>query len=246
MKFLLHYHQNNIIGSLILIEELFKRNVKNFIFSSSATVYGEANIVPITEDCPKGKIVSPYGKTKSMIEDMLMDISKADKEFSCTILRYFNPIGAHKSGRIGEDPMDIPNNLMPYITQVAIGKLPRLRAFGNDYNTNDGTGVRDYIHVMDLANGHVKALQNMKKGVCIYNLGTGNGNSVLELVKAFEEINNVNVPYYITDRRPGDVGECYCSAKKAEKELGWKAEKTIREMCEDAWRWQKNNPNGYR
>ena len=246
VSFPLYYFQNNIIGSLILVEELFKRNVKKLIFSSSATVYGEPAFVPITEECPKGEIPSPYGKTKSMIEEMLEDISKADKEFAVTLLRYFNPIGAHESGRIGEDPNDIPNNLMPYITQVAVGKLPRLRVFGDDYPTRDGSGVRDYIHVSDLANGHVKALQNMKKGVSVYNLGTGTGTSVLEMIDAFETANNVNVPYYITDRRPGDVGECYCSAEKAERELGWKATRDIKKMCEDAWNWQKNNPQGYR
>lgn len=246
VSFPLYYFQNNIIGSLILVEELFKRNVKKLIFSSSATVYGEPAFVPITEECPKGEIPSPYGKTKSMIEEMLEDISKADKEFAVTLLRYFNPIGAHESGRIGEDPNDIPNNLMPYITQVAVGKLPRLRVFGDDYPTRDGSGVRDYIHVSDLADGHVKALQNMKKGVSVYNLGTGTGTSVLEMIDAFETANNVNVPYYITDRRPGDVGECYCSAEKAERELGWKATRDIKKMCEDAWNWQKNNPQGYR
>ena len=246
VSFPLHYFQNNIIGSLIMVEELFKRNVKKLIFSSSATVYGEPAFVPITEECPKGEIPSPYGKTKSMIEEMLTDISKADKEFSVALLRYFNPIGAHESGRIGEDPNDIPNNLMPYITQVAVGKLPRLRVFGDDYPTRDGSGVRDYIHVTDLADGHVKALQNMKKGVSVYNLGTGTGTSVLEMINAFETVNKVNVPYYITDRRPGDVGECYCSAEKAERELGWKATRDIEKMCADAWNWQKNNPQGYR
>lgn len=245
VSFPLYYFQNNIIGSLILLEELFKRNVKKLIFSSSATVYGEPEFVPITEECPKGEIPSPYGKTKSMIEEMLEDLSKADKEFSVSILRYFNPIGAHESGRIGEDPNEIPNNLMPYITQVAVGKLPRLRVFGDDYPTKDGSGVRDYIHVSDLADGHVKALQKMKKGVSVYNLGTGTGTSVLEMIAAFESANKVNVPYYITDRRPGDVGECYCSADKAERELGWKATRDIKKMCEDAWKWQKNNPNGY-
>ena len=246
VSFPLYYFQNNIIGSLILVEELFKRNVKKLIFSSSATVYGEPAFVPITEECPKGEIPSPYGKTKSMIEEMLMDISKADKEFSAALLRYFNPIGAHESGRIGEDPNDIPNNLMPYITQVAVGKLPRLRVFGDDYPTRDGSGVRDYIHVTDLADGHVKALQHMKKGVSVYNLGTGTGTSVLEMINAFETVNKVNVPYYITGRRPGDVGECYCSAEKAERELGWKATRDIEKMCADAWNWQKNNPQGYR
>ena len=246
VSFPLYYFQNNIIGSLIMVEELFKRNVKKLIFSSSATVYGEPAFVPITEECPKGEIPSPYGKTKSMIEEMLMDISKADKEFSAALLRYFNPIGAHESGRIGEDPNDIPNNLMPYITQVAVGKLPRLRVFGDDYPTRDGSGVRDYIHVTDLADGHVKALQHMKKGVSVYNLGTGTGTSVLEMINAFETVNKVNVPYYITGRRPGDVGECYCSAEKAERELGWKATRDIEKMCADAWNWQKNNPQGYR
>ena len=246
VKVPLLYFQNNIIGSIILFEELFKRNVKKLIFSSSASVYGEPDSVPITEEHPKHMASTPYAESKSMIEEMLIDISRADKSFSCAIMRYFNPIGAHESGLIGEDPRDIPNNLMPYITQVAVGRLPELRVFGDDYGTKDGTGVRDYIHITDLAGGHVKALQKLKKGVNIYNLGTGKGSSVLEMVKAFEESTGVNVPYKITDRRPGDIGECYCSAEKAERELGWKAEKGIKKMCEDAWNWQKNNPDGYR
>ena len=246
VQFPIYYYENNVAGSLILFEELLKRNVKKLLFSSSATVYGEPERIPLTEDCRTGKnIPSPYGKTKFMIEEMLFDIVDADKSFSTAILRYFNPIGAHESGLIGEDPNDIPNNLMPFITQVAVGRLPRLRVFGNDYGTKDGTGVRDYIHVCDLADGHVKALENMKEGISVYNLGTGNGTSVLEMVDAFHEANNVNIPYFIADRRPGDVGECYCSADKAKKELGWEATRDIKKMCEDAWNWQKNNPNGY-
>ena len=246
MHFPIHYFHNNIIGTVTLVEELFKRNIKKFVFSSSAAVYGEPDFVPITEDSPKKEVPSPYGKTKAMLEDMLMDVSVADKEFACTILRYFNPIGAHESGRIGEDPSDIPNNLMPYITQVAIGKLPVLQVFGDDYDTVDGTGVRDYIHVTDLANGHVKALQKIKKGVNIYNLGTGEGTSVLQVINAFKEATGADVPYQITDRRPGDIGKSYCSAEKAERELDWKAGKNIKKMCTDAWKWQTNNPEGYR
>ena len=241
----LMYYQNNITGSLVLFEELAKRNVKKVIFSSSATVYGDPAFVPITEDCPKGVITNPYGRSKSMIEEILMDICVSDPDWEVVLLRYFNPVGAHESGRIGEDPNGLPNNLMPYISQVSVGKLPRLNVFGDDYDTPDGTGVRDYIHVVDLSDGHVKALENMKKGVSIYNLGTGNGTSVLEMVKAYEEASGVEIPYVITDRRPGDVGNVYCDASKAKKELGWKAVRDIKQMCADTWNWQSHNPNGY-
>ncbi|WP_026505922.1 UDP-glucose 4-epimerase GalE [Butyrivibrio sp. NC3005] len=241
------YYENNINGTLVLIDVMRKHNVKNFIFSSSATVYGNPEFIPITEECPKGVCTNPYGWTKHMLEQILTDIQKADNEWNIVLLRYFNPIGAHKSGTMGENPNGIPNNLMPYITQVAVGKLDHLNVFGNDYDTHDGTGVRDYIHVVDLAKGHVKALKKLEKGsgLSIYNLGTGIGYSVLDIVKNFEEANGVKIPYVIAPRRAGDIATCYSSAKKAEEELGWKAENGIREMCEDSWRWQKNNPNGY-
>ena len=224
-----------------------KHNVKNIIFSSSATVYGNPAEIPITEACPKGECTNPYGWTKSMLEQILSDIQKADNEWNVILLRYFNPIGAHKSGTMGENPNGIPNNLMPYITQVAVGKLPQLGVFGDDYDTPDGTGVRDYIHVVDLAVGHVKALKKIeeKAGLKIYNLGTGTGYSVLDLVKNFEAATGVKVPYAIKPRRAGDIAACYADAKLAREELGWTAERGIREMCEDSWRWQKNNPNGY-
>ena len=241
------YYENNIAGTLTLVDVMRKHNVKNIIFSSSATVYGDPAIIPITEECPKGQCTNPYGWTKSMLEQILSDIQKADPEWNVVLLRYFNPIGAHKSGTIGENPNGIPNNLMPYITQVAVGKLKELGVFGNDYDTPDGTGVRDYIHVVDLAKGHVKALKKIeeKAGLKIYNLGTGNGYSVLDIVKNFEAATGVKIPYVIQERRPGDIATCYASAEKAEKELGWKAEFGIKEMCEDSWRWQSNNPNGY-
>ncbi|MCR5031984.1 MAG: UDP-glucose 4-epimerase GalE [Lachnospiraceae bacterium] len=241
------YYNNNITGTLTLLDVMRQHNVKNIIFSSSATVYGTPAFVPITEECPKGTCTNPYGWTKSMLEQVLMDVQKADPEWNVVILRYFNPIGAHKSGTIGENPNGIPNNLMPYITQVAVGKLKELGVFGNDYDTPDGTGVRDYIHVVDLALGHVKALKKLApgSGLNIYNLGTGHGYSVLDIVKNFEEANGVKIPYSIKPRRAGDIATCYASAEKAEKELGWKAERGIREMCEDSWRWQKNNPNGF-
>jgi UDP-glucose 4-epimerase len=241
------YYNNNITGTLTLLEVMKKHNCKNIIFSSSATVYGDPVEIPITENCPKGQCTNPYGWTKSMLEQILMDIQKADNEWNIVILRYFNPIGAHKSGRIGENPNGIPNNLLPYVTQVAVGKLPQLGVFGNDYDTHDGTGVRDYIHVVDLALGHVKALKKIeeKAGLCLYNLGTGVGYSVLDIVKNFEEANGLTIPYVIKDRRPGDIATCYADAKKAKEELGWEAQYGIREMCEDAWRWQKNNPNGF-
>ena len=242
------YYENNIGGTLVLVDVMRKHGCKNIIFSSSATVYGAPETMPITEDCPKGTVTNPYGWTKYMLEQVLSDIQKADPEWNVVLLRYFNPIGAQKSGTIGEDPNGIPNNLMPYITQVAVGKLPQLGVFGNDYPTHDGTGVRDYIHVVDLAKGHVCALQAIAKkcGLGIYNLGTGQGYSVLDLVKAFEAATGVKVPYVIKPRRSGDVAECWSDPSKAAKELGWKAQYGVQEMCEDAWRWQKNNPNGYR
>jgi UDP-glucose 4-epimerase len=241
------YYENNISGTLTLLDEMRKHNVKNIIFSSSATVYGNPAIIPITEECPKGVCTNPYGWTKHMLEQILTDIQKADNEWNVVLLRYFNPIGAHKSGTMGENPNGIPNNLMPYITQVAVGKLDHLNVFGDDYDTPDGTGVRDYIHVVDLAKGHVKALKKLEPGtgLSLYNLGTGVGYSVLDIVKNFEEANGVKIPYVIAPRRAGDIATCYSDASKAEKELGWKAENGIREMCEDSWRWQKNNPNGY-
>ena len=241
------YYENNIAGTLTLVDVMRKHNVKNIIFSSSATVYGDPVQIPITEECPKGQCTNPYGWTKSMLEQVLTDIQKADPEWNVMLLRYFNPIGAHKSGTIGENPNGIPNNLMPYITQVAVGKLKELGVFGNDYDTPDGTGVRDYIHVVDLAKGHVKALKKIGEnpGLAIYNLGTGKGYSVLDIVKNFEAATGVKIPYVIKPRRAGDIATCYCDASKAEKELGWKAENGIREMCEDSWRWQSNNPQGY-
>ena len=241
------YYNNNIAGTLVLIDVMRNHGVKNIIFSSSATVYGDPAFVPITEECPKGQCTNPYGWTKSMLEQIFMDIQKADPEWNIVLLRYFNPIGAHKSGTIGENPNGIPNNLMPYVTQVAVGKRPELGVFGNDYDTHDGTGVRDYIHVVDLARGHVKALKKIeeKAGLKIYNLGTGNGYSVLDIVKNFEAATGVEIPYSIKDRRPGDIATCYSDASKAERELDWKAEYDIKDMCADSWRWQKMNPNGY-
>ncbi|MDO4679330.1 MAG: UDP-glucose 4-epimerase GalE [Eubacteriales bacterium] len=241
------YYENNIAGTLTLVDVMRQHGVKNIIFSSSATVYGDPAIIPITEECPKGQCTNPYGWTKSMLEQILSDIQKADPEWNVVLLRYFNPIGAHESGTIGENPNGIPNNLMPYITQVAVGKLKELGVFGNDYDTHDGTGVRDYIHVVDLARGHVKALKKIeeKAGLNIYNLGTGNGYSVLDIVKNFEKANGVKIPYTIKPRRPGDIATCYADPAKAEKELGWKAEFGILEMCRDSWKWQSNNPNGY-
>lgn len=241
------YYDNNISGTLVLLDVMRKNGCKNIIFSSSATVYGNPAIIPITEECPKGECTNPYGHTKSMLEQMLMDMQHADPEWNVVLLRYFNPIGAHKSGLIGENPNGIPNNLMPYITQVAVGKLKELNVFGNDYDTPDGTGVRDYIHVVDLATGHVKALKAIenKCGLAVYNLGTGKGYSVLDVVKAFEEANGIKIPYVIRERRSGDIATCYANPAKAEKELGFKAKYGIKEMCEDSWRWQKNNPNGF-
>ena len=244
----LEYYKNNISGTLVLLEEMRKYGVKNMIFSSSATVYGNPERIPIDEECKKGVCTNPYGWTKSMLEQVFVDIQKADPEWNIILLRYFNPIGAHKSGLMGEDPNGIPNNLMPYVTQVAAGKLKELGVFGNDYDTPDGTGVRDYIHVVDLACGHVKALQKIKEkcGLEIYNLGTGNGYSVLDIVKNFEKATGIKIPYRIKPRRPGDIATCYCDPSKAERELGWKAENDILDMCKDAWNWQSKNPNGYK
>lgn len=241
------YYHNNISGTLTLVDVMRKNGCKNIIFSSSATVYGDPAEIPITEDCPKGQCTNPYGWTKSMLEQILSDLHRADSAWNVILLRYFNPIGAHESGRMGENPSGIPNNLMPYITQVAIGRRPELNVFGDDYDTPDGTGVRDYIHVVDLAVGHVLALKKIREnaGLCIYNLGTGRGYSVLEIVKNFEEANGVKIPYVVRERRPGDIAACYCDPGKAERELGFLAKRGIREMCGDSWRWQKNNPNGY-
>lgn len=240
------YYHNNITGSLILCELMAKYNVKKIVFSSSATVYGMNNTSPLTEDLPLST-TNPYGSTKLMIEQILRDVFTSDKEWSIALLRYFNPIGAHESGRIGEDPNGIPNNLMPFITQVAVGKREKLNIFGSDYETHDGTGVRDYIHVVDLANGHLKALEVVLKtsGVDAYNLGTGIGYSVLDVVKAFEVATNVKLPYVLAPRRPGDIAECYANPDKALKVLGWSAKRSIEDMCRDSWRWQSRNPEGY-
>lgn len=244
----LEYYHNNITGTLVLCDAMRKHGVKKMIFSSSATVYGDPAFIPITEECPKGKCTNPYGQTKSMLEEMLIDIQKADPEWTIILLRYFNPVGAHESGLIGEDPAGIPNNLTPYITQVAVGKLKEVGVFGDDYDTPDGTGVRDYIHVVDLANGHVKALQKFDEtpAVHIYNLGTGHGYSVLDMIKAFSKAVGKEIPYSIKPRRPGDIATCYADPAKAKAELGWVAERGIDEMCADGWRWQFQNPNGYR
>ena len=244
----IEYYYNNIAGTLVLCDVMRKHNVKNIVFSSSATVYGDPAFIPITEECPKGKITNPYGQTKGMLEQVLEDIHVSDPEWNVILLRYFNPIGAHKSGLIGEDPKGIPNNLVPYIAQVAVGKLKCLGVFGDDYDTPDGTGVRDYIHVVDLAKGHVKALKKIedKSGVTIYNLGTGKGYSVLDVVKAYEKACGKPIPYEIKPRRAGDIATCYSDASKAKEELGWEAEFGIDRMCEDSWRWQSMNPDGYR
>ena len=243
----LEYYKNNISGTINMCEVMREYGVKNIIFSSSATVYGDPEEVPITEECPKGQCTNPYGWTKSMLEQILTDLHVADPEWNVILLRYFNPIGAHKSGLIGEDPKGIPNNLLPYVAQVAVGKLPCLGVFGDDYDTPDGTGVRDYIHVVDLAKGHVKAINKIKEnpGVKIYNLGTGKGYSVLDVVKAFEKACGKKIPYEIKPRRAGDIATCYSDATLAKKELGWEAEYGIDEMCADSWRWQSMNPDGY-
>ncbi len=240
------YYYNNIVGSLILAELMAKHDVKKIVFSSSATVYGMNNVSPLTEDLPLST-TNPYGSTKLMIEQIFQDIYVSDKEWSIALLRYFNPIGAHESGRIGEDPKGIPNNIMPYITQVAVGKRDKLSIFGDDYDTLDGTGVRDYIHVVDLAKGHLKAVEKVigTKGIESYNLGTGIGYSVLDLVKNFEEATGAKVPYVITKRRPGDIATCFSDPTKALKELDWKTEKTLKDMCKDSWKWQSNNKAGY-
>ncbi len=265
----LEYYWNNVAGSLVLFDVARKHSVKNVIFSSSATVYGDPEFIPITEDCPLHECTNPYGETKAMLERILTDFYKADPEWNIVLLRYFNPIGAHESGRIGEDPKGIPNNLLPYVAQVATGKLECINVFGNDYPTPDGTGVRDYIHVVDLARGHVQALEWMggkvgtgaaigigsyqgepqkdgtRAGVGIFNLGTGKGTSVLEVIHAFEKACGKTLPYVIQARRPGDIAENYAACNKAKEELGWVAEYDVDRMCQDAWRWQSNNPNGY-
>ena len=247
------YYENNINGTLVLLDVMRRQGCKNIIFSSSASVYANPAQIPITETCPKGHCTNPYGQTKSIVEEILTDMHTADvktkdpRPWNVVLLRYFNPIGAHASGLIGEDPNGIPNNLMPYITQVAVGKLDTLHVFGDDYATPDGTGVRDYIHVVDLAKGHVNALKAIEEncGVAVYNLGTGRGYSVLEVVHAFEEVSGVKIPYVIEERRPGDIAVCYSDPGKAKRELGWKAELDIYDMCRDSWNWQKKNPEGY-
>lgn len=240
------YYRNNIVGTLNLCEVMQRRNVKNLVFSSSATVYGEPSTVPIREDFPLS-CTNPYGRTKLIIENLLRDVHAADPAWNVALLRYFNPVGAHRSGEIGEDPNGIPNNLMPYIAQVAVGKLEKLFIFGNDYDTYDGTGIRDYIHVVDLARGHLKALDKLggDPGVVTYNLGTGRGYSVMDMVKAFSRASGRTINYAITGRRPGDIACCYADPSLAERELGWKAELGLEEMCADAWNWQVKNPNGY-
>ena len=243
----IEYYHNNIGSTLTLCDVMRKHGVKKIVFSSSATVYGDPAFVPITEECPLGETTNPYGATKSMQERILTDIWKSDNEWRVMLLRYFNPIGAHESGKIGEDPKGIPNNLLPYVAQVASGKLEKVHVFGNDYPTPDGTGVRDYIHVVDLAKGHVSAIRGMEKleGVNIFNLGTGVGYSVLDIIKAFDKACGKELPYVIDPRRPGDVAECYSDPSKAEAMLGWRAEKGIEDMCTDAWNWQSKNPEGY-
>lgn len=243
----IEYYQTNINGTLNLLRSMREHGCKNIIFSSSATVYGDPAEIPITENCPKGTCTNPYGWTKWMQEQILTDVHTADPEWNVILLRYFNPIGAHASGKIGEDPKGIPNNLLPYVAQVAIGKLPEINVFGNDYNTPDGTGVRDYIHVVDLAKGHVKAIERLEKkdGVFVCNLGTGRGYSVLDVIHAFEKACGKPLPYVIKPRRAGDVASCYSSPEKAKRELGWAAEYDIEDMCRDSWNWQSQNPNGY-
>lgn len=242
----LRYYHNNVTGSIMLFESMQRNGVKNIVFSSSATVYGMAEKMPLREDSPLGA-VNPYGRTKLMIEDILRDIYVSDNSWNIILLRYFNPVGAHPSGRIGEDPNGIPNNLMPFIAQVAVGKLKELSVFGNDYPTPDGTCIRDYIHVIDLADGHVKALEKLREdpGVVVYNLGTGKGSSVMEMIAAFAEATGIKIPYRITGRRPGDAPVSYADPSKAEKELGWKAKRDIIDMCRDLWTWQSQNPDGY-
>jgi len=242
----LRYYHNNVTGTLILCEVMGTHNVKHLVFSSSATVYGDPHKVPIKEDFPLSP-TNPYGRAKLMIEDILRDLHCADEAWNIVLLRYFNPVGAHPSGRIGEDPNGIPNNLVPYIAQVAVGKLSELSVFGNDYPTRDGTGIRDYLHVVDLALGHIRALEKLTSnpGVVTYNLGTGRGNSVLEVVSAFEKASGKKIPYKIVARRAGDIASCYADPSEAKRELVWSADRDINEMCADAWRWQSSNPNGY-
>lgn len=242
----LEYYHNNVTGTLCLCDVMQQHDVKNIVFSSSSTVYGDPDEVPVKENFPLSA-TNPYGRTKLFIEEILRDLHTSDDRWNVGLLRYFNPVGAHPSGRIGEDPSDIPNNLMPYITQVAVGKLDQLSVFGDDYPTEDGTGVRDYIHVVDLAKGHLKALKKLTEdpGVVTYNLGTGTGYSVLDVIKAFEEASGREIPYQITDRRPGDIAINYADPSKAERELGWKARYDIVDMCRDSWRWQSQNPEGY-
>ncbi|MDG6855441.1 UDP-glucose 4-epimerase GalE [Glaesserella parasuis] len=244
----LRYYQNNVTGSIVLVEEMLKANVNTIVFSSSATVYGYPKEIPITESCEVGGTTNPYGTSKYMVERILEDTAKAFPQFSAVVLRYFNPVGAHASGLIGEDPNGIPNNLLPYISQVAIGKLQQLSVFGCDYETHDGTGVRDYIHVVDLAIGHLKALEKHQDdaGFHVYNLGTGTGYSVLDMVNAFEQANDIKVPYKLVDRRPGDIAVCYSNPQKALEQLGWKTQYDLTQMMKDTWNWQKNNPNGYK
>lgn len=239
------YYQNNLNSTLVLCNVMQKFGVKKLVFSSSATIYGDPDRIPITEDSPI-KPTNPYGQTKAMIEQILTDLANSDPSWNIALLRYFNPVGAHKSGLIGEDPNGIPNNLVPYISQVAIGRLKSLSVYGNDYNTVDGTGVRDYIHIIDLANGHVKAIENLKSGTSIYNLGTGQGTSVLEMIKAFEKASGKKISVNIVARRPGDIATCYADATKAKREIGWKSTYSIQDMCSDTWRWQSQNPSGYK
>ncbi len=242
----LEYYQNNIDSTLVLLDVMQQHGCKSIVFSSSATVYGDPLELPLTESSRVGvELTNPYGKTKYFIEEILRDLAVSDPAWSITILRYFNPVGAHPSGKIGENPNGIPNNLLPFISQVAVGKLEKLRVFGDDYDTPDGTGVRDYIHVMDLARGHVAALAHSKPGAHVYNIGSGTGTSVLDLVHAFEKENNVAIPYEIVPRRPGDIATCYADAHKAKRELGWDTELTIEDAVRDAWNWQSHNPNGY-
>jgi len=243
----LKYYENNVSGTLNLLQVMEEFDVRHLVFSSSATVYGDPHTTPIQENFPVGNVTNPYGRSKLMVEELLIDTAKADERWNFSILRYFNPVGAHKSGRIGEDPNGIPNNLMPYISQVAVGKLPHLNVFGDDYPTRDGTGVRDYIHVVDLALGHLAALKthNKSQGVHTYNLGTGTGSSVLEMLKAFEAACGKTLPYQIQERRSGDIAECFADPSYAEEKLNWKATRSIEDMTEDTWRWQSNNPNGF-
>lgn len=247
-KIPLSYYCNNLISTLSLVKVMKKFGCKRFVFSSSATVYGNPKVLPITEDSPTGGVTNAYGRSKLIIEEMLQDIHAADSSWDIALLRYFNPVGAHESGLIGEDPQDIPNNLVPYISKVAAGTLEKVSVFGGDYPTPDGTGVRDYIHVMDLAEGHLAALAKLSEepGLCIYNLGTGQGYSVLEMIHAFEKACGHSIPYVITDRRPGDIAACCANASKAWRELGWKTTRSLDEMMRDSWNWQKNNPQGYK